>query len=426
MSDNISLSRPARTAIFSKGRIKCKECEKRKIIDENHETCQLCYEIFKPNLSGNKIIDDIIRNTRVNFVTGSKYFILEFVPYDQFKNIEFIAEGGFSKIYKAIWVDGSINTFHSIDNIVREKNYTVVLKKLNNSKSITSKELNEFKVYYQILSKGSNLSVSNYSGITQDPITKDMMIIMPYYSSGDLIHYLSNNFYNVSWETNRSATESNNDNEKYGIIPYMAPEIFQGQKYTEASDIYKLIIKICDGLRPPIVTNAPEEYIELMNECWHSDPTKRPTAFDIFCKIFKMCDNEHQMYKTKIIKSSDIGPVTINNPDAIYKSRPLSHMIQSAMSLRSSRSRSIDPFYYYQKNTSNYSVYYFKDKRKFKDDTVEDSNDNEQSIKRRKFLENENSEYFTKEIELDINMSSNQPRNKRYVTKEIDLDINDL
>ncbi|POG80920.1 kinase-like domain-containing protein [Rhizophagus irregularis DAOM 181602=DAOM 197198] len=293
---------------------------------------------------------------------------------------------------------------------------------------------------------------------------------MPYYCLGDLTHYLSNNFYNISWETklfklfftmsgllkihqakiihrdlhsgniffdknfayigdlgiSRSATESNNDNEKYGIIPYMAPEIFQGQKYTEASDIYsfgmimwefmtgrrpfgdeihdiELIIKICDGLRPPIVTNAPEGYIELMKECWHSDPAKRPTAEDIYWKINKMRNNESYINQTKIIESSDIGPVTINNPDAIYKSRPLSRMIQSAMSLRNSRSQTIDPFYYYQKNA---------DKRKFEDDSVEDSNDNEQSIKRRKFLENENSDYFTKEIELDINMSSNQSHDK--------------
>ncbi|RGB26469.1 kinase-like domain-containing protein, partial [Rhizophagus diaphanus] len=100
----------------------------------------------------------------------------------------------------------------------------------------------------------------------------------------------------------KSATEcADNDNEKYGIIPYMAPEIFQGQEYTEASDIYsfgmimwelmtgrrpfwdeihdlELIIKICDGLRPPIVTNAPKGYIELMKECWNSDPNKRPTV----------------------------------------------------------------------------------------------------------------------------------------------------
>ncbi|RIA98810.1 kinase-like domain-containing protein, partial [Glomus cerebriforme] len=102
----------------------------------------------------------------------------------------------------------------------------------------------------------------------------------------------------------KSATESTDDNENYGVIPYMAPEIFQGQKYTKASDIYsfgmimwefmtgrrpfwdrihdtELIIEVCDGLRPPIITNAPKGYIYLMKECWHSDPNKRPTAFDI-------------------------------------------------------------------------------------------------------------------------------------------------
>ncbi|CAB5206740.1 unnamed protein product [Rhizophagus irregularis] len=147
MSCNMSLSRPARTAIVSKEGIECKECKIRNIINKNHETCHLCYNIFKLNLSGNKVIDDFIRNTRVNFVKGSIPGVLEFVPYDQFKNIEFIAEGGFSKIYKAIWVDGPIcEHFSYYTNIICENNYTVVLKKLNNSKNITSKELNEFKI----------------------------------------------------------------------------------------------------------------------------------------------------------------------------------------------------------------------------------------------------------------------------------------
>ena len=111
-----------------------------------------------------------------------------------------------------------------------------------------------------------------------------------------------------------SATESADDNnEKYGIIPYVAPEILQGQKCTKASDIYsfgmimwefmtgrrpfwdrihdiELIIEICDGLRPPIATNAPEGYIEIMKECWHSDPKKRPEAVDLYEK-FIVCGN---------------------------------------------------------------------------------------------------------------------------------------
>jgi serine/threonine protein kinase len=258
---------------------------------------------------------------------------------------------------------------------------------------------------------------SEYYGITQDPSTQDMMIIMPYYSHGDLVHYITKDFYGIDWYQklcilddliwglknihsveiihrdlhsgnifinnsyrgarigdlglSKSATaESTDDNDIYGIIPYMAPEIFQGQKYAEASDIYSfgmimwelmtgrrpfwdrshdtdLIIEIVDGLRPPIVTNAPEGYIELMEECWHSDPNKRPTAANIYHEKFrKIRDNENRnSYRlnnpTKIIESPNIGPVTINNPGAIYKSRPLSGMINSAMSLRSSRNQSI-------------------------------------------------------------------------------------
>ncbi|CAB4421171.1 unnamed protein product [Rhizophagus irregularis] len=95
------------------------------------------------------------------------------------------------------------------------------------------------------------------------------------------------------------------------------------------------------------------------------------------------------------------------------------------MSLRSLRNQAIDPFYYYcMKNNE-----LFTDKRKFEVDSVDNNNnkDNGQSIKRRKFLGGEiNNDYFTKEIELDINISSNQPNNNGYITKEIELDINAL
>jgi serine/threonine protein kinase len=152
----------------------------------------------------------------------------------------------------------------------------------------------------------------------------------------------------------KSALEENDDE-----IPYVAPEVFQKQKYTKASDIYSfgmimwelitgrrpfwneshdsdLIIAVCDGLRPPIVNDAPEGYVELMQECWHSNPEKRPTAFNLMEKIKTMRENEYINSRngnpTKIIKSSDIGPMTTNNPGAIYKSRPLSAMISQIIS----------------------------------------------------------------------------------------------
>jgi len=99
-----------------------------------------------------------------------------------------------------------------------------------------------------------------------------------------------------------------------------------------------LIIDICDGLRPPIGDiNTPDGYIELMKECWNPDPIKRPTAEYILGEIDKMVKNERKN-PTNLGETSDIGLITTNNPGAIYKSRPLSGMINSAMSAMSTRS----------------------------------------------------------------------------------------
>ncbi|CAG8648280.1 5865_t:CDS:2 [Rhizophagus irregularis] len=66
-----------------------------------------------------------------------------FVPYEKFENIEFIGEGGFSKIYKATWIDCKISDKGTLDYFLHNESKTVALKKLKNSKNITSKELNE-------------------------------------------------------------------------------------------------------------------------------------------------------------------------------------------------------------------------------------------------------------------------------------------
>jgi hypothetical protein len=149
ISNDTSLSQPIETTLEPKIKRKiyekCNECNKRRRpLDESHQICRICYKmktVFKP--SGNNIIDDFIRRTQINLVTDKGR--MEFVPFDQFINIEFIAEGGFSKIYKATWIDGPIY-WGSINNS-RSPNRTVVLKRLNNSKNITSKELNEVTYY---------------------------------------------------------------------------------------------------------------------------------------------------------------------------------------------------------------------------------------------------------------------------------------
>src|SRR4051794_1620180 len=144
ISNETSLIQPTQTIVKKRGKtIHCSECKKRRMtLDESHQICHICYKAKELKLSGNKIIDDFIRHTQINYVY--KAGKLEFVSHDQFKNIEFIAEGGFSKIYKASWIDGPV-TKYSINRNKRQPNDTVVLKKLNNSKNITSKELNEVR-----------------------------------------------------------------------------------------------------------------------------------------------------------------------------------------------------------------------------------------------------------------------------------------
>ena len=68
--------------------------------------------------------------------------MLEFVPYNQFNSVQFIAEGKCSKIYKATWTDGNIQSWNK-ENFKRSSLRNVVLRQICNSENITSEELNE-------------------------------------------------------------------------------------------------------------------------------------------------------------------------------------------------------------------------------------------------------------------------------------------
>ncbi|CAG8743064.1 10323_t:CDS:2 [Gigaspora margarita] len=86
--------------------------------------------VHKP-LSGNKLIDDFIESTQTFHYGCVNNSRLEFIPYEQLTNIKYFAKGGFSIIYKATWVDGSITVWcHKKQRHNRKRNYDVVLKSL--------------------------------------------------------------------------------------------------------------------------------------------------------------------------------------------------------------------------------------------------------------------------------------------------------
>src|SRR6185369_4077699 len=100
----------------------------------------------------------------------------------------------------------------------------------------------------------------------------------------------------------------------YGVLPYIAPEVLNKYQYSQASDIYsvgiimwiistgkkpfanraynaELAADIFNGLRLKINKDTPQCYVELMEKCWHKDPSKRPNAKTIYDTSEKWIDD---------------------------------------------------------------------------------------------------------------------------------------
>ncbi|EXX53116.1 Cla4p [Rhizophagus irregularis DAOM 197198w] len=331
--------------------------------------CQPCNaKRFKDNFknwtSGNKDIDEFIQQSQLNAVYYGKY--LEWIPFENFKDITYITRGGFGKIYSAEWPEGSIS-FWDIEN-QKWKRYSrkVALKSLDNSSCISAEFLNEIKTHLQIYL----YNVIQCYGITQDPNTKDYMMVLEYCEDGNLRNYYLNNesdYYSKIEELQKIArglldihnagkvhkdfhsgnillgrytlisdlgmcqpanNEKQSDKQEgiYGVLPYMAPEVLRGYQYTKESDIYSfgimmnefiseetpynniphnhaLSIKICKGLRPNIFKYTPKLLADLITKCWDAKADNRPTAKELYQTLNKWKNNKYDDSDIKSFKS---------------------------------------------------------------------------------------------------------------------------
>ncbi|CAI2189286.1 15796_t:CDS:2, partial [Funneliformis geosporum] len=101
------------------------------------------------------------------------------------------------------------------------------------------------------------------------------------------------------------ADKQNSNDKIYGVLPYIAPEVLNGELYTFASDIYSfgvimaelstgnppfydrkhdvsLSLDICNGLRPEFGKGTPEFYKKLAYRCMNADPNQRPTSKELW------------------------------------------------------------------------------------------------------------------------------------------------
>ena len=95
--------------------------------------------------SGDEKLDEIIRNTQLEAKGFDSHYYIEWIPYDDLKNIEKIGEGGFATVYQGEWSNGP----RFIDNNKRRCYYDgcyVALKKVENSQNNSDELLKEVNV----------------------------------------------------------------------------------------------------------------------------------------------------------------------------------------------------------------------------------------------------------------------------------------
>ncbi|RHZ78874.1 hypothetical protein Glove_155g69 [Diversispora epigaea] len=308
--------------------------------------------------SEDREIDKFIQQIQLKAIKFQE--IIEWIPYDRFENVIYLAKGGFGIVYKAKWLGGYILfRDYKVENWKRSKKQDVCLKSLDSS---TNKFdfLQEIKNQLQFRDKRA---VAIY-GITRNPKKNEYMMVMKYIKFGSLRNVLNSNFENLTWRkkyyilsniayglkfihemglmhkdfhsgniVNRTLTvcyitdfglckpvTENNPERIYGVIPYMAPEILIRGEYTQASDIYSfgmvmlevltsyppyyniphnenLVNEICKGLKPEIKCEIPQFLKEIMEKCWNFEPFDRPTAAELTSQLDKYFSKDNEIKK---------------------------------------------------------------------------------------------------------------------------------
>ncbi|PKY22544.1 kinase-like protein [Rhizophagus irregularis] len=350
------------------------------------------------------MIDEFIQYTQLNANDSTDY--LEWIDFNQFDLVENTNKrGAFSSIYSAIWMEGpSWNLDEEAEVWTRNGPIKVILKRLDNSQNINQEFVNQLYRYYKCLQSGS---LADYFGMTKDP-TSCYMFVMRYYENGNLYSYLDESMGVLCWrdivdmlwaisaglnfiherdlihgnlhggnilvenemdsiDTKIADTGIHGHVDKqtsykqiYGVIPFVAPEIFNGYTLTKESDIYsfgmimwmlsagvrpycdrphdsQLIQEICSGTRPNIVSGTPPVFARLMLQCLDADSSNRPTASQLYeCLgnwVTAICDDpdpselSNQFDIAEEIKFSNLEQLHFNilpcHEKAIYYSRPL-------------------------------------------------------------------------------------------------------
>ncbi|CAB4420299.1 unnamed protein product [Rhizophagus irregularis] len=311
----------------------CRNCKQPR--KKNFVYCNYC--TFQPNFknwtSGNHDVDEFIQKAQLK--ANSEYKIIEWIEYDKFEVVEYLAKGGFGTVFKAVWKDGPWTVNNS--QLKRKGETKVALKCLHNSQDITAVFLKEVESHILVCHNCKWLI--RCFGITKDPKTENFIMIMEL-KEGSLRQHLNNNFISLDWEKKLFALQgiayglkeihnrglihhdfhcgnilsgsdtdeytsitdlglcqpanvksSQNSNKKiYGVLPYVAPEVLRGNEYTQKSDIYGFGIityEFCTGL-PPYYDIPHDEFLA-MKICQGLRPKSNYKIPQLIVDIINQC-----------------------------------------------------------------------------------------------------------------------------------------
>ncbi|RHZ84287.1 hypothetical protein Glove_84g4 [Diversispora epigaea] len=268
-------------------------------------TCEICtkerfIQEFKTWSSGNTNIDKIVLESQINSV----YDKLQWIPYNNFQNIEHIADGGHGSVYSAKLENGIKRDWNFIKQDWEYKliGHKVALKEIKDSRIVIVEFLKAITTADECGTK--------YYGISKNPSTQNYIFVMDLFD-GCLHNFLTKAFWDLDWVTkimilgsiaecleetheknlihcdlrsgnilmeykfnfrycdfnsyfgfdlssckleNDLILNSNNKNNIIcGSIPYIPPEVLIGNEFTREGDIYSfggIMYEIITAQRP--------------------------------------------------------------------------------------------------------------------------------------------------------------------------------
>ena len=111
----------------------CEKCNQECLATFYCEHCVRNYlkAKFSNWTSGNDDIDNLIQKCQMESFGPAN--IVEWIPYSNLKNIEYLTKGGFSEIYTADWINGRYEEWDSEkQQLTRHGNHDIILKVLEN------------------------------------------------------------------------------------------------------------------------------------------------------------------------------------------------------------------------------------------------------------------------------------------------------